>query len=196
MLYFRIQVYLHRPRSRLLHSPVEALAKCAPISPPEAIPPARQQIYMLSTRKALSAAEAALRIFTLPTPLVNHTPLVICGVALSILAQLSACSHVLHGAEYEAARNRIRLGIGTLREYGRTWPVGTQTLGEIKMIAREVFAQAEERRRIEQQALDESQLGIWTELQQDTGQDQFSSVLGDLEALDYLAMLGLEASVA
>jgi len=188
----RIQVFLHRPRSRLLHSPVETLAKCAPPSPPEVIPPAKQHIYWLSTRKTLSAAEGALRIFTLPTPLVNHTPLVICGVALSILAQLSACSYVLHGAEYEAARSRIRLGIGTLREYGRTWPVGSQTLGEIKMIARDVFAQAEERKKAEQQVLDDSQLTIWNGLQE----DQFGDCLGDMETFDYLEMLVLENGVA
>jgi len=185
-------VFLHRPRSRLLHSAVETLAKCAPPSPPEVIPSGQQHIYWLSTSKTLSAADTALRIFTLPTSVVNHSPLVICGVALSILAELSACSYVLHGSEYEAARSRIRLGIGTLREYGRTWPVGKQTLEEIKMIARAVFAQAEERRSLEQELLYDPQVGTWNELQQ----DGIEGYLGDLEGLEYFGMPDLENIVA
>jgi hypothetical protein len=68
--------------------------------------------------------------------------MIVCGVVLSILAQLSACSYVLQGAQYDAARNRIRLGIGTLKEYGKIWQVGHRSLVEVKNIAREVFAMA------------------------------------------------------
>jgi hypothetical protein len=88
----------------------------------------------------MDGAERALNLFTSPTPCVKHTPLMVCAVALSILAELSSCSYVLQGKEYEAARSRIRLGIGTLKEYGKTWPVGGQTLSEVKAIARKVFA--------------------------------------------------------
>jgi hypothetical protein len=93
----------------------------------------------------MDGAERALNLFTVPTPCVKHTPLMVCAVALSILAELSACSYVLQGKEYEAARTRIRLGIGTLKEYGKTWPVGGQTLSEVKTIAREVFAMKAQR---------------------------------------------------
>ena len=60
------------------------------------------------------------------------------------------------------------------------------------MIAREVFAQAEERKKTEQQVLDDSQLQMWNGLQQ----DQFGGCLGDIEAFDYLALLGLGNTVA
>lgn len=88
----------------------------------------------------MDGAARALNLFTAPTNFLKHTPLMVCAIALSILAELSACSYVLQGREYEAARTRIRLGIGTLKEYGKTWPVGDRTLSEVKAIAREVFA--------------------------------------------------------
>lgn len=61
----------------------------------------------------------------------------VCGVALSILAHLSACSYVFPKGEGEwsAARERIKLGIGALKQYGETWEVGQSTLMEIKRIA-------------------------------------------------------------
>jgi hypothetical protein len=93
----------------------------------------------------MDGAERALKLFTAPTSFAKHTPLMVCAIALSILAELSACSYVLQGREYEAARNRIRLGIGTLKEYGKAWPVGGQTLSEVKTVAREVFALASSR---------------------------------------------------
>ncbi|KAH8590647.1 hypothetical protein B0O99DRAFT_302703 [Bisporella sp. PMI_857] len=187
MYYNVIQVVLHRPRSCLLHSPVENTSQCAPPSPPSHVPPTKQHIYHLSTKKALSAAEAALTIFTLPTPLINHTPLVVCGVALSILASLSACSWVLDGNEYEAARNRIRLGIGTLRVYGRTWPVGQRTLMEIKSIAREVFRMKDERKVAEMAAVDLS----FPELE---GFDE-QSYLGDWQTMEYPSIFDITSIV-
>jgi hypothetical protein len=93
----------------------------------------------------MDGAERALNLFTAPTACIKHTPLMVCAVALSILAELSACSYVLQGQEYEAARTRIRLGIGTLKEYGKVWPTGSQTLSEVKTIAREVFAMTAQR---------------------------------------------------
>jgi len=93
----------------------------------------------------MDGADRALTLFTSPTLFVKHSPLMVCAVALSILAELSACSYVLQGRQYEAARTRIRLGIGILKEYAKTWPVGGQTFQEIKTIAREVFAMAAQR---------------------------------------------------
>lgn len=93
----------------------------------------------------MDGAERALNLFTAPTACIKHTPLLVCAVALAILAELSACSYVLQGEEYAAARTRIRLGIGTLKEFGRIWSVGDQTLSEVKTIAREVFAMAAQR---------------------------------------------------
>jgi hypothetical protein len=93
----------------------------------------------------MDSAERALNLFTAPTACIRHTPLIVCAIAISILAELSACSYVLQGQQYDAARTRIRLGIGTLKEYGKVWPVGGQTLSEVKTIAREVFAMAAQR---------------------------------------------------
>jgi hypothetical protein len=135
----------------------------------------------------LDAAKRAIDIFTLPMPLVNHTPMVVCGVVLSVLAQLSACSYVLQGAEYEVARNRIRLGIGTLKEYGKIWPLGQQSLVEVKSIAREVFSMATTRKR--------------SSIEPELNLDSFDAIdplniqsfFDEFGALDYLSMLDVPA---
>jgi len=60
------------------------------------------------------------------------------------------------------------------------------------MIARAVFAQAEERRSLEQELLYDPQVGTWNELQQ----DGIEGYLGDLEGLEYFGMPDLENIVA
>lgn len=182
-----IQVHAHRLRSRLLHSPIEDTAKCAPPPPPFDVPTPMRQSFWLSTKKTLDAAENAINLFTLPTPLANHTPMVVCGVVLSILAQLSACSFVLQDAQYENARDRIRLGIGALKEYGKIWQVGQQSLVEVKSIAREIFATAASRK-----LLDDEPGFIMDDLQQNDSLD-IQSYYDEFGSLDYLSMLDIPA---
>jgi hypothetical protein len=115
--------------------------------------------------------------------------MVVCGVVLSILAQLSACSYLLQGAQYEAARNRIRLGIGTLKEYGKIWAVGRRSLVEVKSIAREVFATAESRKRQDDEMeLDLNGFASANSLDIQSYFDEFG-------ALDYLSMLDITSLV-
>lgn len=133
----------------------------------------------------MDGAERALNLFTAPTACIKHTPLVVCAIALSILAELSACSYVLQGQQYDAARTRIRLGIGTLKEYGKAWPVGGQTLSEVKTIAREVFAMAAQRTSpVEQSQSNSAVLGFAPSLDIQSYFDEFG-------ALDYLSLLEL-----
>jgi len=134
----------------------------------------------------MDAAEKAINIFTLPGSLLKHTPMVVCGVVLSILAELSACCYILQGDPNEASRNRIRLGIGTLKEYGKAWPVGHQSLTEVKSIAREVFAMAASRKNliVEKTASYPNPPESFDTLDIQSYFDEFG-------ALDYLSMLDM-----
>jgi hypothetical protein len=118
---------------------MECVSECAP-PPPEQLGDDRQRSYDFHTTKILEAANAAIDLFALPSPVFMHTPLVICGLTLSILAQISACTFVLKGAAYVAGRDRVRLGLGAVKEFGEVWPLGRKTMKEVKVIAREVLS--------------------------------------------------------
>jgi len=96
--------------------------------------------YCFHTKKALGAAEAIVNLYALPCSIINHTPLSICGIVLSILANLSACSYILTGSEWYRTRDRVRLGLGCLKTFSEVWEVSRRTEKETKKIARTVFA--------------------------------------------------------
>jgi hypothetical protein len=112
-----LKVYLHRPRSQLAYCHIENTSKCAP-PPSEKSLEDQQRAYDFYTTKALEAAGAGIGLFTLPTPFVSHTPLLICGLTLCILAHISACRFKLTGTAYTAARDRVRLGLGAIKALG------------------------------------------------------------------------------
>ena len=118
---------------------MECVSECAP-PPPEQPGDDRQRSYDFHTTKILEGANTAIDLFALPSPIVMHTPLVICGLTLSILAQISACTFVLKGADYVAGRDRVRLGLGAVKEFSEIWLVGHKTMKEVKVIAREVLS--------------------------------------------------------
>ena len=68
-----------------------------------------------------------------------HTPLVICGLALSTLAHISACAFVLEGTNYIATQDLARLWLGTIRAFGEILFLGRETVKEVKAIAKEVL---------------------------------------------------------
>jgi len=135
-------ILIHRPLSRLCHSPIEKISKCAPPSMPRQLTGEEDRTYWLHTKKTLEAAEAAINLYALPCPILDHTPLGICGLAISTLANLSACAYILTGAEWYRTRDRIRLGLGGLKAMGEIWQVSKRTEKETKQIARSVFALA------------------------------------------------------
>ena len=99
----------------------------------------QQRAYDFHTTKVLQASESAIGLFTLPTPFLKHTPLVICSMTLSLLAQIAACRLKLKGLLYNAARDRIRLGLGVIKTMGEVWPVAQKTVKEVQIIAREAL---------------------------------------------------------
>jgi hypothetical protein len=88
----------------------------------------------------LEAAEAGIGLFTLPSPFTKHTPLVICGLTLAILSQVSACRFKLKGPGYTAARDRVRLGLAAIKAMGEVWTIGSITVKEVQIIARETLS--------------------------------------------------------
>lgn len=96
----------------------------------------RENALAFHTTKALEGVEALLNLFALPTPIIGHSPMSFCGVAMAIMGQLSACKNVLDAPNTLAGRERIRLGIGALKIYIEIWPLACQTLAEVKCIAR------------------------------------------------------------
>ncbi|OBT42480.1 hypothetical protein VE00_07952 [Pseudogymnoascus sp. WSF 3629] len=139
MLYNTLKVYLHRPRSQLAYGSVERNSRCAH-PPSEKLVEDEQRDFDFHTTKVLEAAEAGTGLFTLPSSFTTHSPLAICGLTLLILAQMSACRFKLKGAEYKAARDRVRLGLGAIKVLGKVWPIGHVTVGEIQTIARDVLS--------------------------------------------------------
>ena len=132
-------IYIHRPLSRLYHSPIEKTSGCTPPPPPREATGQEERNYWLHTKKTLEAAETAINLYALPISMLQHTPLGICGIALSTLANLSACAYVLSGTEWYRTRDRIRLGLGGLKKFGEVWRLSRKTESETKAIARAVF---------------------------------------------------------
>ncbi|TVY28318.1 hypothetical protein LHYA1_G003698 [Lachnellula hyalina] len=131
-------IFIHRPLSRLAHSPIEKISRCAP--PPSSLTsPPNPRTLWLHTRKTILAAETAIDLLALPCPLLNHTPLSACSFTLTTLACLSACCYVLEGQEWLRMRDRVRLGLGGLKAFGEVWGTSRRTEGETKRIARAVF---------------------------------------------------------
>ncbi|KFY69115.1 hypothetical protein V496_00494 [Pseudogymnoascus sp. VKM F-4515 (FW-2607)] len=139
MLYNTLKVYLHRPRSQLAYGAIERSSRCAH-PPSEKLIEEQQRAFDFHTTKVLEAAEAGTGLFTLPIAFIRHSPLSICGLTILLLAQMSACRFKLKGAEYKAARDRVRLGLGAIKALGEVWPIGQVTVGEIQTIARDVLS--------------------------------------------------------
>ncbi|PGH00557.1 hypothetical protein AJ80_09163 [Polytolypa hystricis UAMH7299] len=159
MLIHTTTIYLHRPRSKLIYSSAENISKCAPPPPPDRISIAKQEAYQLHTTKVLAASEEISKLLALPTPLVKQSQFIICMVALSTIAQLSAClcdliptitsdssnnssttSSSGSNSGSRAMKDRIRVNIGALKAHAKIWILGRKTLYEVKLIARYVFA--------------------------------------------------------
>jgi hypothetical protein len=132
-------VHIHRPLSRLYQCPSEKISQCAPPPPDQDNPTIDDKSYWLHTKKTLEAAEAAVNLYALPCSIINHTPLGICGIVLSTLANLSACAYIFTGSEWFRSRDRIRLGLGCLKTFSEIWEVSRWTEKETKKIARTVF---------------------------------------------------------
>ncbi|KAK0115461.1 hypothetical protein ONS96_013917 [Cadophora gregata f. sp. sojae] len=133
-------VFIHRPLSRLTHCPLEEISSCARPSHPLQSTGEEDRTFWLHTKKTLEGAEAAINLYALPCSILSHSPLGICGLTFSTLANLSACAYILTGPEWYRTRDRIRLGLGSLKTMGEVWAMARKSEKETKLIARNVFA--------------------------------------------------------
>ena len=129
----RLKVFLHRPLSQLGYSLIESTSKCAPSSSKKSTAE-RQRAYDSHTSKVLEAAEADIDIFTLSGSFITHTSLIICGLTLCLLAQISACRFKLKGPAYTADRDRVRLRLTAIKVLGEVWIIGVNTVKEVQVI--------------------------------------------------------------
>ena len=132
-------VDLRRPLSELSYSAVESTSRCAPPRPPEYLSPALCQESHTHTIKILYAIEKLTELLTLPTRVIVHTPFIICMLATTTIAHLSACKHPLKDRTLKIARERIRVNLGALKTLGDIWPLGRRTYHEVGIVARELL---------------------------------------------------------
>lgn len=132
-------VDIHRPLSTCVFSPIEAISSCAPPPPPERLAPVYCRDAPLHTAKILQAIERLTNMLTLPTSIGVWSPFIICIIATTTIAHLSACKFVLKGEQLTVARERIRVAMGALESFAEVWPGGKRTVREIKTIARELL---------------------------------------------------------
>ncbi|PQE23030.1 Zn2Cys6 transcriptional regulator protein [Rutstroemia sp. NJR-2017a WRK4] len=139
-------IYIHRPLSRLYHSPLEKLSRCAPPPPSTTSTGSEDLTHWIHTKKTIDAAQTAINLYALPSPILLHTPLGICGITKATLANLSACAYVFDprgekgGNAWNMTRDRIRLGLGATKTFAQVWGGAKGTERELKKIARGVFA--------------------------------------------------------
>lgn len=132
-------VEIHRPLSSLTYSPIEAISRCAPLAPSEALSCNNVTERQLHTTKCLDAIDKLDHLLTLPTNIRSHSPFIICMIANVTIAHLSACRFVYQGDKLTTSREKIRLTMGTLKRLSEYWVLGKRTYREIGIIAREIL---------------------------------------------------------
>lgn len=135
----RYIVDIHRPLSNLAYSAVESASRCAPPSPPAHTANSDVALLALHTSKILCGIEAVNKLLTFSGSLKAHSPFIICMIANTTIAYLSACRYVLRDQALKMARERIRLNMGVLRALGECWPLAKRTYTEVGVIPREIL---------------------------------------------------------
>lgn len=132
-------VDLHRRLSDLAYFEIESVARCAPPPPPSKLRSPRLSETRLHTSKALLAIQRIGELLPIPSTLITHTPFLICMIANTMVAHLSACRYLFRGHILQLERERIRSSMGALRVLGECWPLGKRTYREMGVIAREIL---------------------------------------------------------
>ncbi|RYP63912.1 hypothetical protein DL771_009024 [Monosporascus sp. 5C6A] len=136
-------VDLHRRFSDLAYFEVESVARCAPPAPPSNLRSLKPGGARIHTSKALLAIRRTVDLLALPPTLPSQTPFLICMIANTMVAHLSACRYLFKGSVLQLERERIRSSMGALRVLGEYWPLGRRTYREMGIIAREVLGLSE-----------------------------------------------------
>ncbi|KAH8727024.1 hypothetical protein GQ44DRAFT_725776 [Phaeosphaeriaceae sp. PMI808] len=128
----------HRQLSSLKYFPIESVSKCVPPAPPSCNEAIKNEAH-IHTAKILFSIDKLSTLLTLPTRFSEHTPFIICMVALITIAQLSACRYIYKEPKLAMEREKIRLNMGVLKMMGEVWPSGEREYHTMGIIAREIL---------------------------------------------------------
>ncbi|WEW59018.1 hypothetical protein PRK78_004486 [Emydomyces testavorans] len=129
-------IYLHLPRSNLLTSPVASAS--IPCAQRGLCIAAASSTNLTHAIKSIKAANDLVALAALRTSVLKQTPFFICGLVLSAVVQLCACS-VRASTSLEPRRDRIALIVGQLKALNSTWRISRLVMKQIKLVAREVL---------------------------------------------------------
>ncbi|UNI13301.1 hypothetical protein JDV02_000059 [Purpureocillium takamizusanense] len=135
-----VATHLHRPRSLLHYSTMELLcSKYAPPLPAEVLAP-EEKHHDKHTHKAIRAAIAFIDLLTVPATPTSHSPFVMCMGSMAMATHMSACELLLRDDDFAHARDRVRVFLGILRAFEGVWPQACKWSGEMRLMAKAVFA--------------------------------------------------------
>lgn len=124
-------IMLHRPRSNLGFGRVENVNIC--VQPGQILLPT--QTREIHTAKCLTSAENISSLIKLPGSLLHHTPFFTCVVVMASVVHLSYWSFLVPDGQDDVIKQSIRLDVGTLGQYGGTWPIAKVVLGQVRGVA-------------------------------------------------------------
>jgi hypothetical protein len=128
-------IMLHRPRSSLGFNTVAPVNLC--VQPGQILLPTQSR--ELHTAKCLTSAENISSLIKLPASLIHHTPFFTCVVVMASVVHLSYWSFLVPDGQDDNIKQSIRLDVGTLQQYGNTWPIAHVVLGQVRGVAHTLF---------------------------------------------------------
>jgi len=100
------------------------------------------------TVRAVAASKALSTLITIPWPLDQHSPFVVCGLVLSCVVQLAAASIHFHDCMQDCLsqhRDMVVLMLGALGRLGENWTLAQNAVRKLRVVAETVFVVSEER---------------------------------------------------
>lgn len=128
-------ILLHRPRSTLTF-----IRNCYQTTCTKEEPSAMPALaYTSHTSKTIFAANSIMNLASIPRPLTQCSPYLMCGVTMAATVHLPAYALATEVSQAAAIKARIQLGISALSVFSETWPRANITKYQVAMFAREVL---------------------------------------------------------
>jgi len=128
-------IMLHRPRSNLGFGSVDNVNIC--VQPGQVLLPT--QTREIHTAKCLTSAENISSLIKLTAQLTHHTPFFTCVVVMASVVHLSYWSFLVPDGLDDIIKQSIRLDVGTLQQYSKTWGIAHVVLGQVRGVAHTLF---------------------------------------------------------
>lgn len=89
----------------------------------------------------MQAAKDISTLARMPSPLIKRTPFFTCAATMASVVFLSYWSFIATETTADAVvKEHIRLNIGVLKTLANVWPVAGTVMGQVRGVARELFA--------------------------------------------------------